>query len=517
MQLKLYTPKPEQALQQTPELRTAVTAEWLEQLPMTNPEEAAQKLLAELGRLNRAELDDDLRSKLTPLYEPVVQKLIEALVTTLPENGTPQSTVHRQAANLAYELALELTYAWKLAYLGVEQRRSLFGGAKARQNALTHLLDALSGQICTSYRIYTSPPIYSWHELHQVHEVLRQETITNATKDNPGPPPSEAVYKRALLLALADPFRFTRPEIEVTLAYLDKFGHLALLARSGKGHKSLFLINIDADTPFSHDIDPGKAASLVLDTHALCKHLRSLIVKLKTGEAFRDIGLTDTPQNINGLHLLSRLHQAWRGNIKRGFNRYEPGLTYVEVISGIPAVHRWLDPKQKPASGSSPGAKNVATGLADQGLPVRWRVVNDSACGLAISAHAQEVAQVRMGNPIALREENAEGEGWTLAVIRWGKMSKGQVVVAGVEKLSPSASPVVLRFLHGNAPNIGQPALLIPANSALQTEERLLLPQGLYQRARIADMWHNGERRKIGLGSLVEQTPFFDLVEVDPA
>lgn len=513
MQLNLHTPKPEQALQQDPEKRPAVTADWLKQLSGTNPEEAAQTLLAELGRLNRAELDDELRAKLTLLYEPVIGKLIEALAATLPENGTPQSTVHRQAANLAYELALELGYAWKLVYLGVEQRRSLFSVAKARQNALTHLLSALSGQICTSYRTYTTPPLHSWQELHQVHEAIRQES---AAAD---PPPSEAVYKRALLLALADPFRFTRPEIEVILAYLDKFSQLARLASGGKDSKSLFRIDLEADAPPGQETSPGTPPSLTLDTHASCKHLRSLIVKLKTGEAFRDIGLPEAPQRINGLHLLSRLHQAWRGNLKRAFNRYEPGPTYVEVISGIPAIHRRFDSKARPAAeaGSSASAQNAASGLADQGQPARWRVVNDSACGLSISANAKEVAQVRMGNPIALRQENMEDASWMLGVIRWGKMSKGQIVVAGVEKLSPNASSVVLRFLHGEASNIGQPALLIPANPALQTGERVLLPQGLYQRGRTADMWYSGEKRRVGLGSLIEQTQFFDLVELEPA
>lgn len=518
MQLNLHTPKLEQALQQTPEKRPAVTAERLRQLSDMNPEEAAQALLADLGRLNRAELEDELRSKLTLLYEPVVGKLIEALAATLPENGTPQSTTHRQAANLAYELAIELAYAWKLVYLGVEQRRSLFGVAKAKQNALTHLLAALSGQICTSYRTYATPPLHSWQELHQVHELLRQEAAVSAARDS-APPPSEAVYKRALLLALADPFRFTRPEIEVTLAYLDKFSHLARLANGSKDSKSLFPINIEADAPPGHEAVSGTPASLTLDTHASCKHLRSLIVKLKTGEAFRDIGLPETPQRINGLHLLSRLHQTWRGNLKRAFNRYEPVPTYVEVISGIPAIHRRFDAKTRPAaeSGSLPGAQNTVSGLADQGVPARWRVVNDSACGLSLSAPAKEVAQVRMGNPIALRQENNEDTSWMLGVIRWGKMSKGQIVVAGVEKLSPNASSVVLRFLQGEASNIGQPALLIPANPILQTDERVLLPQGLYQRGRIADMWHSGEKRRIGLGSLIEQTQFFDLVELEPA
>ncbi len=516
MQLTLRTPKPEQALKQAPETRPAVTAEWLEQLSGANPEDAAQRLLAELGRLNRTELEEDLRSRLTLLYEPVVQKLIETLVAALPENGTPQSAAHRQAANLAYELAIELGYAWKLVSLAVQQKRSLFGGARTKQNALTHLLAALSGQICTSYRSYTSPPIYSWHELHQLYAAIAEEGLAGTAPAGENQTP-ETVYKRTLLLALADPFRFTRPEIEVTLAYLNKFAHLAELAKGGAGQKSVFLINPETDSPSSLDDSAGASAIMPLDTHALCKHLRSLLVKLQSGEAFRDIGLTDMPHKINGLHLFSRLHQAWRGGNKRSFNRYEPGLTHVEVVSGIPAIHRLFDTKQKPAATSAAASKTGVNGLADQGAPARWRIVNDSASGLAISAHAQEVAQVRMGNPVALREENAEGTAWMLGVIRWGKMSKGQVVVAGVEKLSPNATSVVLRFPEGTAANLGQPALLIPANPALQTDERLLLPQGLYKRGRTADMWHKGERRRIGLGSLVEQTPFFDLVEVEPA
>lgn len=507
MQLTLYTPKPEQALQQAPETRPIVVAEWLKQLPDTNPEETAQRLLAELGRLNRSKLEDDLRSRLTLLYEPVVQKLIEALIITLPENGTPQSPLHRQAANLAYELAVELGYAWKQVCLDLQQRRMLFGGAKARQTALTHLLAALSGQICTSYRSYTSPPVHSWHELHQVRAVIAEEGL-NDTVEIDGRTP-DSIYKCTILLALAHPFRFTRPEIEVTLAYLEKFGHLAVLAEAGNGGKPVFRIDPGADIPSSADDDSEDAsATLGLDTHALCKHLRSFIVKLKTGEAFRDLGLAEASQKINGLHLLSRLHQSWRGNAKRGFNRYTPGQSYVDVISGIPAIHRLFDAKPRPAA--------APTGNGPES-PARWRVVNDSASGLAMSAHAQEVAQVRMGNPIALREENADASGWMLGVIRWGKMSKGQTVVAGVEKLSPKAASVVLRFPEGTAANLGQPAVLIPANPALQTDERLLLPQGIYQRGRTADMWLGGEHRRIGLGSLVEQTPFYDLVELLPA
>lgn len=402
MQLPLYTPKPEQALQQAPEIRPAAIADWLKLQPDPNPEEAAQGLLAELGRLNRSELEEDLRAKLILFYEPAIEKLIEALLATLPENGMPQSPVHRQAANLAYELAVGLAYAWKLVCLGMQQRRSLFGGAKARQTALTRLLAALSGQICTCYRSYTSPPVCSWHELHQVRTAIAEQGLANSG-DHHGRTP-DAIYKNAILLALAHPFRFTRPEIEVTLAYLEKFGRLAELAEAGKCRKSVFCIDTDADSPSCSDESENSTAGLLLDTYALCKHLRSLIVKLKTGEPFRDLGLVETPQNVNALHLLSHLHQSWRGSAKRGFNRYTPGQSHVDVISGIPAIHRLFDAKQEGTAAPPSGPEAAA----------RWRIVNDSASGLAMSAHAQEAAQVRMGNPVALREGDAVTSNWML-------------------------------------------------------------------------------------------------------
>lgn len=505
MPLDLHTPKREQALKQAPETRPAALAEWLKALPRVSPEESAQKLLAELGRANRSELDADTRLKLTQLFEPVTRELIEALVTSLPENGTPQSVLHRQAANLACELAVELAHAWKLILLGMEQRRALFGGARTRLQALAQLLAALSAQIGTSYRTYSAPPARSWHELHQVHAALQQEAGTESSAASLAAE-AKAGYKLGLLLALADPFRFTRPEIEVILAYLDKFSPLSHLVLAGRNSPSVFRLDIAGDAAFQTEAEAEAPPALALDTHELCKHLRSLIVKLKTGEPFRDIGLAEAPQGINGLHLLSRLHQSWRGANKRGFKRYAPGQTYVEVISGLPALHRLYEARQKSA-GAADGSP----------APARWRVVNDSASGLAISAHAQEVAQVRMGSPVALREENAAGAEWLLGAIRWGRMAKGQVVVAGVEKLSPHAAAVVLRFLEGNAASIGQPALLIPANPALQTDERLLLPRGLYLRGRAAELWHKGERRRIALGSLVEETAFFDLAELIPA
>lgn len=334
MQLSLHTPKPVQAVRQAPETRPAAVAAWLDALAGKEPEEAAQRLVAELGRLNRSELDADLRARLAGLYEPVARRLIEELIASLPENGTPQSALHRQAANLAYELAVELAYAWKLVNLALQDRRTLFGGARARQQALVHLLAALAGQITTSYRSYTAPPVHSWRELHQLYAAAAEEGI-DGDMQYAGLSPA-ALYTRTLLLALADPYRFTRPEIEATLAYLDRFGTLARLGKEGKRDKSVFAIDTAADSPARLEADGEARASLTLDTRALCKHLRSLVVKLQDGEAFRDLGLTDSAYKINGLHLLNRLYQAGAAATSAASSATNPGSATSKSFPACP-------------------------------------------------------------------------------------------------------------------------------------------------------------------------------------
>lgn len=515
MQLNLLLPSPERALQQTPETRPEVIAERLERLAATASEQAAWELVVALGLLNRTDGSDLNRLKLNPLYEPAVLKLIDKLIVTLPENGTPQTGQPRQIATLAQELAVELAYAWKLAYLEVEQRRSLFGDAKARLSALARLLSALATLAGTSYRTYSAPPPQTWQELHQVYQALRLELLDTGNPGNPELLAAEAAYKRTLLLALADPYRFTRLEMDVTAALLDKFQRLALFSSAGsdKRKKSLFRIDPEADAP-CRKADVAAAAPLTLDTYALCKHLRGLIHQLKAGNTFGELGLPPVPARFDGLSLLRRLYQAWRGSSTRGFNRYTDQLGHIEAISGIPALHRLFDSRQKAAADAPVPATEAQEAAAEQAC---WNILNDSAVGLSISAPAQKAAQLRLGDPVALKMDGQHGAGWMLGVIRWAKMSKGQTVSAGVEKLAPSAASVVLRLLEAGAANAGQPALLIPANPALQLDERLLIPHGLYKQGNCAELLHNGQNRRVALSGLVEQTPFFDLVEIEPA
>lgn len=501
MPLQLTTPVQGQALQQNPELRPAAVAEWLDGLLYLSPPDEAPQVLGALVSLNRWEMADEARQNLLLLYQPVVQKLIKSLIATLPENGTPQTQDHRQAAILAQELSLELSVAWKLVFLGIEQRLFAFVSGKARQNALGQLLVALSGLICTSFRIYTSPPAHSWHELHQVFHALygiaSQDAVEGLLENQPAT--LETAYKKALLLALADPFRFTRAEMEAALAYLNQHAALAQLAATRNINKTTFLINIDTDNPCCQTVDSAMTNALSLNTQALGKHLKRLARKLKQGESPEKLGLPAAFNRIHAFSLVGRLYQSWCGDKQRGFKRYPAApQSYVEAVFGVDEIHKLF-------------------GMADGNLashavaPTQWRVIHDSASGVSIAARVRDVPQIRLGDPVVLRFSGSTD--WMLGVIRRGKIATGLMVEAGVEKLVPSLSAAIVRVSQNKPANPAEQALLVPANAALQISERLMLPCGLYAPDRVADIWHNGQYRKIILRGLVEQSPVFDLVE----
>ena len=71
-----------------------------------------------------------------------------------------------------------------------------------------------------------------------------------------------------------------------------RFHLLAQLGGGSKSGQSVFFIDTMADTPFQQNAEQG-ATLLALDTRDLYKHLRGLVVKIKTGEPFRDIGLDE--------------------------------------------------------------------------------------------------------------------------------------------------------------------------------------------------------------------------------
>jgi cyclic-di-GMP-binding protein len=529
MSINLSVPTYDQALHYSVETHPKQVDEWLQRLPLASPVNAARQLLTALASMNRVQMDETTRHKQLTLYRPVIARVARELESLIAETCIPPAAKQRQIGTLMRELLVELAYGYKRVLLAMANRRFTFGVDKAVSEVTTHIMAALSDILAVSYRTYSPFPVGVWREMHRLYQFAQETGFSDVAVAGITP---SLVYRQALLTALADPYHMHHAELVHTRLYLENFGHLARLVKNGDNPSGEgFFIPTDADAAIVQT--PGSTQeALWLQTGALCHHLQEATVKLKLGDTPRHIGLPHEMESGLAQHLFMRLFKNWGKVAQRVFKRYPSVEAEIHLVSGVLAIHRLLElsaaprPPEGRASGSVPlagaaptttrgdptltatGNQPHATYPAEATL---WKVMNDSAGGLALSGTPCAPLKLKVGDAIVI-QESTEGK-WSLAVIRWIRMADAQGVRLGVERISPRVQPVRVRPLRGQRSPSAELALYIPGSGKLYQKDRLLLPRHVYQAGLGAEVLHADRQSNVTFGRLLEQTGGFDLIE----
>ncbi len=514
--LTLNLPGPDAALQHKVETRPKAVANWLDRLPFASPTDTAQQIVMALYGLNRHALGEDDRSALLALYRPVVARAAASLEAQLAESGVPPHAQQRQAGALLRELHIEHGIGYKQVLQALTQRR--FGRANPKRMAETvaHLLAALRDLLAAGELTHTPAPAGTWQEMHQLYAYARASNLADTAADDA---PSAAVaYCQALLIALADPPHMGHAELAGARLYLDKFAALAMLTTAPVAGHHGFTIRSDVDAPPGHVPLAHTPGTLWLDTDALCRHLHETAVRLRSGEAPRRIGLPAAMESEPAQLLCKRLLRQWSTGAQRAFRRFAtPGST-MQMVAGVSAIHRMLEPAPPAAGDEADGGDSlpirdveIAHAAPIAVTATHWTVSNDSASGLALSGSPNAPLNLKVGDALGLRADDAAA--WSLGVIRWIRMRDARQVELGVERLSPQVQAAWVQPLRGHRKSRPEAALFVPGVAALQQPDRLLLPRHLYQIGMDADVRHPPHQYTLTFGRCVEQTPSFELIE----
>jgi hypothetical protein len=513
--LNLTVPGTDPVLQHKVETRPKAITEWLDRLPFASPTDTAQQLAMALYALNRQPLGADDRYALLALYRPVLARAAASLEALLTDSGVPPHAQQRQIGALLRELHIEHSIGYKQTLLGLTQRRFGRPNPKRLADVTGRLLAALRDIQTACDLTHTPPPAGLWKDMHQLHTFAQASNLADHAVDD-APPPSLA-YCQALLFALADPPHMTYHELAHTRLYLGQFAGLAELGTAPASERSI-AIRTDGDAPPSHVAASPGDSGLWLDTDALCRHLDETVIRLSTGEAPRRIGLPAAMESELSEALCRRLLKQWRSGTQRAFRRFSTPDSSVQVVAGVSAIHRLLD--QVPHAPRPDAEEADSLPIHDVGpasaAPVAvnttdWSVSNDSAAGLALSGAPDTPLNLKVGDALALRADNAAD--WSLGVIRWIRMRDARQVELGVERLSPQIQPVWVRPLRGHRTASPEPALFVPGLDTLKQDDRLLLPRHLYQIGMDAEVWHAPHRYTLTFGRRLEHTPAFDLID----
>ena len=485
MQLRLAVPAPDPSRAHLAETRPKHLKAWLERLPLANLQESSQALLLSLAALNRQPLAEDARLKLLACYRDTLHSLVDTIKLQIAGTSLPLAEKPRQLAMLARELLVELAHGYKLVLLGNGNRLLSFRNKPNQTESMQRILAAQLRLLILCYESYAAIPDGLWAEMHQLyHHACNLNSQDEVMLDTP-PASVSQLYRLGLLLASADPYRLSAGEVSKVLDLVKCYGELAQIQLPTPPVRldGLFLLQLGSDLPpVALTRHPGTSdphSDRFLNTLELAKRVHQLLIRLRAGEAPSQLGLSAYASETAYQGLLQRLLRNWGTPPNRTFSRQGGNHDEIELCSGIRTIHACLNASSTIEHDA--GAADIAplTGIqAEQSVAAScWRVVNDSAGGMALQRQNSPPVQQQVGEVVGLRTPSQNLT--NLGIVRWIRNAPAARIEMGIQMLPPNPQAVMVRNRLGKI-RTPQPALLLPANASLKLPRQLLVPHGIY-------------------------------------
>ncbi len=512
-------------------MRAKQAKAWLDTLTDQPLVDSARGMYTAIYGSNRVRLDDDERFKLLEVYGEKLYPVLVALSLDFNEVKLPLTEAARESANLSRDLLIEYAYGYKIILLEKANKLLMFSAKRQLPILLHRAMSALSDLLTLSYKTYTPTPAGVWHEIHQIYHyaqfhALHEQPLESGRETETSP--ISVVYKQALLLALADPYRLMPGEVDKVANIIGHFSGGAIIMPfsadlSGAG---LFLVQSDSDRApkalaASTNITPAPIDK-VISTANLSFTLSELIHQLDSGVALKSLTLPFVGTSAQASDLLRRLSRAWSLPPKRAFNR-QPTVAVAEICAGIKAINHYLTVQLDPAlsaerarlqTATTMSLKAVAEGSNSEVRPDyltnHCEILNQSASGLALRKTPDSQPLVAVGEIIGVKLPDQDS--WNIGAARWVQSNDAQEIELGIQLLAPSGIPLVIEAASGPLVR-KQEALLLPGVEALRQTPTILAPRDTFRDGMEYKLEHKDRIDRIKATRLVEQTTHFELFQ----
>lgn len=475
---------------------------WLDRLPYANPVEAASELADFMATCVRVPLAPERLDEVVTHIRPTAMHLLESLKESIQGENLPLSPARQQTVELCVRLMLEIGHACKLVILSRLGKRFQLFGAKPVAGLLYVLLHSLKQAAELCLETHQSPPSGLWRDMHQAYAYALNGDMTDAVSYDDGDGPNlDELYKQALLLVLADPFRIPMEELPGTKRLIQEHCGLVELTPGDDAnrHGGTFAIDPENDSPVivlsREPQDDSARWQLMVNTTGLVKQMSLLASQYARDKRVASAQQGGTQTNLAYLEMLHRLKAQWGGSVQRLGNRhprYES--TRYEVFFGLKTIHRQC---------SAPDPEIAISPFDATAEPSECMLVNDSVGGLALSRERPVGFQLKIGEVVALRIRSTDR--WSIGIVRWFRTTRVGKAIFGLQLLAPAAHPVQARRVGDDK---ALDCLWLPATPSLRQGEMVLCPSGrLEVGASLTLLSDESEPRHIRLEQLAELTP----------
>jgi cyclic-di-GMP-binding protein len=351
--LQLGVPERRPSMDVQRELQTDALQIWLNGLPLANTTQAAQQLLDQLRRSNRAVLDVPLRYSALEILRPPVDALIETIKARYLGAVLPLSPRNRAHAVMVHDLLEEMAYACKLILADL---LPIVARSPAEQqmllNALPQAVNYLGQLVLGKYLLHEADPPTTWGELNRLYRYAELQLEPAALAEYEGHEESAQrlatkTYLRIVLLALANPYHLMPGEADTVHQELQVWSGLcALLAPPADSRLAgKFVVDLAGNSApcyCSADNRVAPAEARIIDLHALLAALTQQIRNI-TPSRDPDSG-EELPVKLSERlrrDRLLRLKSAWGGRGDRKIPR-SARQARVYTCIGLSACHHFI-------------------------------------------------------------------------------------------------------------------------------------------------------------------------------
>ncbi len=499
---------------------------WIAGLPKANIGETARQLYQSLVELNQFLTPPENRLQLLELLRPEVSFVCQHLQRHFLNQAIVLDERPRKVANLCQALQNHLAVGYKLIITGIIAR-----SGKERDQLLAVSLQRASHSLCSplirASQLYCPVPEGLWLELHQLYQIaceqrLQRQVIRDPLARHTPGLSTEQTYVTALLLGCARTNQMRQNGIARLAEALEPWSTLVRL-QTGDDPDSLFVLAPQVDGPprYRSLYQSGELHNLLgIDTQPLVEAIKEY---LELPEAERSKSRLVVPEGIS-LDLLQHVAAAWGDIAERTFHRTS-GQGSLTLCIGMTALHFFLSGNRsfgevlkrpvetgaavfKPASGEPDiwsnafdAQRNAADEIhfeeiqytkvsnGEQAQPrnngenyptFSLAIVNHSPGGYCLSWAKEVPGQLQAGELLGVQD--AAGQGWSVAIVRWIRQVRGGGTQMGIELIAPHARPCGLQLLRkGEQGSQYLRALLLPEISAISRPASLLTPRLPFQ------------------------------------
>ncbi|MFA6969809.1 MAG: hypothetical protein WC208_00265 [Gallionella sp.] len=480
---------------------------WLNQLQLTNLQQAHGRLLTQINELNRYPMRalerlgslELLRETVGHVQDELAKKLIaKPLPLNKSELAVFMSVVQLwQAMVTGYQRGLQ-------DYISGD-KSLVVHGALLCQRCLHY-----SGMMIFEYQRtgYEFGPGL-WRQLHELYAFAEQQDLHQTEVTDPSCDRQTSCagsYVRTLLACYASPAQMTRWQVQQMDRWLSAWSNSVTVA-----HR--YTLSRNDAQPLAADLSgtqglqraeglPHNDTLRYLAMVPLSKLLRVKTILLQQGQTPQQVGLGDKQDRHACLELLTLLHQCWCENRpQRSCERRQVSLH--AALCHTPAViYAQLtgQPFQQPD-------RNVAMpGHAKPGLQEleNWQIKNESIMGACLIRDDLIGEGVRCKQLIAFRRNNAQS--FILGAIVWTRVMTNGKLQMGVKYLPGKPEPVRIHTSGINPSKQVAPAFLLPALPSLNTPASLIIPRDWFDAGRVIEVLHQDGKVLIAhLGFSVER------------